>query len=183
MAVAPKDNTKYTKNNWHKKLDKIRMWKRQGQIDLWIAKKMGIKERTLYEWMIKYPEFKQAMSEGRDSLRAALEQTIFTAALTTKKTTKTVKEVIDKKTGDIVTLTDVKTEDISNTTELLKSLGYLSKAWSKGESEVKVEVFASTDAGKVLIAAKDIVIPNADQEEGTQETQDLTHEEPIEEVL
>lgn len=46
-------------------LQKIKSWKGQGLSNAEVADYIGIRRQTLYTWMNKYPEIKQAIQEGQ----------------------------------------------------------------------------------------------------------------------
>lgn len=46
-------------------LQKIKSWKGQGLSNAEVADYIGIRRQTLYSWMNKYPQIKQAIQEGQ----------------------------------------------------------------------------------------------------------------------
>ena len=69
--------TKYERDNWGDKLEVIESWARQGLTDEEIAQKMGIGTRTLYEYKEKYPQFSQALKEGKREADAKVEKALY----------------------------------------------------------------------------------------------------------
>lgn len=58
----------------------IPKWKRQGQKDDWIAKKLGIGITKLKDWKNEYPSFKALFKNGTADLLLELEETLYTRA-------------------------------------------------------------------------------------------------------
>ena len=55
-------------------------WARDGLTDVQIAKNIGINERTLYEWMNKYPQIAQAIKMGKGPVDILVENALFKRA-------------------------------------------------------------------------------------------------------
>ena len=55
----------------------IKGWARDGLTDAEIAKCMGVHQSTLYEWMTKFPEIKDALKKGRRPFIVEIEDTFF----------------------------------------------------------------------------------------------------------
>lgn len=53
---------------------------RQGMIDTEIAKKLGIGERTFYEYQDKYPQFSQAIKKGKAPVDVEVENALLKRA-------------------------------------------------------------------------------------------------------
>lgn len=62
-------------------MKRIRGWARDGFSDMQIAKSIGIFRSTLYEWMKRYPDIKDAIKKGREPLVVDLEDALYRAGL------------------------------------------------------------------------------------------------------
>ena len=85
-----------------------------------ISEKLSISIRTLYQWEKLYPEFKDALEEGRYNADVQVENTLYNRLLTGKKTykRKTVRDPIGQ-----VTLTEeyiTEDEDLSQLVEWMR---------------------------------------------------------------
>ena len=58
----------------------IPKWKRQGQTDEWIAKKIGVGKLKLIEWKKEFPNFANLFKKGKADLLLELEETLYTRA-------------------------------------------------------------------------------------------------------
>ena len=58
----------------------IPKWKRQGQTDEWIAKKIGVGKDKIKEWKKEFPAFSALFKKGKDDLLLELEETLYTRA-------------------------------------------------------------------------------------------------------
>lgn len=56
-------------------------WAREGLTDENIADKIGISTSTLYEWKNKYPEFAEALKEGKEVVDFQVENALLQNAL------------------------------------------------------------------------------------------------------
>ena len=59
----------------------IESWRRCGVTIKDVASNIGIKERTLYSWMSKYPEIKNACEMGREECNYIIENTLVQKAM------------------------------------------------------------------------------------------------------
>lgn len=73
--------TIYKKNGWDKKLGVIEGWARDGLTNEQIAGKMGINPDTLYKYKKKYPEFADALKEGKEVVDYKVEKELLNQAL------------------------------------------------------------------------------------------------------
>lgn len=64
--------TKYSKEMC-KKAEKLA---RKGLIDVQIAEKLSIGERTFYEWKEKYPQFSQSLIQGKKIVNGEVRQSL-----------------------------------------------------------------------------------------------------------
>lgn len=55
----------------------IKGWARDGFNDEAIAQNIGIAAGTLYEWMKKFPEIREALKEGRKPVLVSVEDTFY----------------------------------------------------------------------------------------------------------
>ena len=58
----------------------IPQWKRQGQTDDWIAKKLGVGKNKIIEWKKEQREFWELFKNGKEQLLLELEETLYTRA-------------------------------------------------------------------------------------------------------
>lgn len=58
----------------------IPKWKRQGQKDDWIAKKIGVGKNKIIEWKKEQKEFRELFINGTTELLLELEETLYTRA-------------------------------------------------------------------------------------------------------
>jgi len=68
--------------------DLIPKWKRQGQKDDWVAKKIGIGKDLLIRWKKEHVEFRELFKKGTAELLLDLEETLYTRAKGYIKNTK-----------------------------------------------------------------------------------------------
>lgn len=61
-------------------LENIPKWKRQGQKDTWIYKKIGIGKTLASKWKKEHEKFKEAFENGLNDLLMDLEETLYTRA-------------------------------------------------------------------------------------------------------
>jgi transposase-like protein len=60
---------------------KIEGWARDGLTDEQIAKNMGIKRQTLYDWKKKYPDISDALKRGKEVVDRQVENALLKRAL------------------------------------------------------------------------------------------------------
>ena len=63
------------------KLNLVESWARDGLIDEQIAHNLGINVSTLYEYKNKYPEFTEALKNGKDDIDVQVENALLKRAL------------------------------------------------------------------------------------------------------
>lgn len=63
------------------KLNLVESWARDGLIDEQIAHNLGIGVATLYEYKNKYPEFTEALKNGKDDIDVMVENALLKRAL------------------------------------------------------------------------------------------------------
>jgi hypothetical protein len=61
-------------------IKKVANWARDGLIDREIAKRLGIGERTLYEWKERYPQFAQALKVSKEDADYQVEDSLYKRA-------------------------------------------------------------------------------------------------------
>ncbi len=59
----------------------IEGWAREGMTDAQIASKMGIVDRTLYDWINKFPPISQALKKGKAPVDIEVENALLKRAL------------------------------------------------------------------------------------------------------
>ena len=74
----------------------IPKWKRQGQTDEWIAKKIGVSKYKIQEWKKEFSSFSSLFKKGKDDLLLELEETLYTRA---KGTYIQEEEIVESPTG------------------------------------------------------------------------------------
>lgn len=62
-------------------LTRLEGWARDGLTDEQIAKKMGISKGTLYDWKNKFPEFSNALKNGKEVVDTLVENALLKRAL------------------------------------------------------------------------------------------------------
>lgn len=80
-------------------LTRIEGWARDGFRKTDIAKKMGISESTLYEYIKKYPEISEAIKRGKEPIDFQVENAMLKRALG-YTTTETVEEIYKDENGN-----------------------------------------------------------------------------------
>lgn len=106
----------------------IKRWKRQGSTNPQIAKRLDVNMQYMMKVAKDEPELRAALDQGTEELKAALEDSIYTAALKKTKRTVKTKEVFDKQ-GNIVTLTEVIEEDYIDIGNMIKVMKKLDSSW------------------------------------------------------
>lgn len=80
MGVAMASKKEYGEYVTKEVLENIPKWKRQGQKDTWIAKKIGIGITTLKKWKKNNASFASVFKKGTEDLLMELEETLYTRA-------------------------------------------------------------------------------------------------------
>lgn len=62
-------------------LTRLEGWARDGLTDEQIAQKMGISKGTLYDWKNKFPEFSNALKNGKEVVDTLVENALLKRAL------------------------------------------------------------------------------------------------------
>lgn len=75
MIEQPKETNMYKRIK--KYLPDITEWTRQGATKKDIAEKLNIGRKTLFEWIVKYPELKEAFDAGSDLLFDDIEASLY----------------------------------------------------------------------------------------------------------
>lgn len=75
-------------------------WARDGLTDEQIAKNMGIKRQTLYEWKNKYPDISDTLKKGKEVVDREVENALFKRALGYDFTEVTEERIFDRATGE-----------------------------------------------------------------------------------
>lgn len=80
---------------------KIEGWARDGLIDEQIAKNIGIRAGTLYEWKNRFPEFSEALKRGKEVVDREVENALLKRALGYEYTETTREAVQDPNSGEV----------------------------------------------------------------------------------
>ena len=56
-------------------------WARDGLTNIQIAQNIGIREKTLYEWMNKYSEISKSIKKGKEVVDYAVENALYRKAI------------------------------------------------------------------------------------------------------
>lgn len=62
-------------------LNLVESYAMDGYSDKQIAEKLGIGQSTLYEWLLKYPEFAEALKKGKEAVNAELKIAMMKTAM------------------------------------------------------------------------------------------------------
>lgn len=89
-------------------------WARDGLTDEQIAKNMGVRRETLYDWMKKYPNISNALKRGKEVVDVEVENALLKRALgyTFTETTKELRENPETGNEELV-VTKVVTKEIA----------------------------------------------------------------------
>nr|DAN92268.1 MAG TPA: terminase small subunit [Caudoviricetes sp.] len=80
-------------------LIRIESWARQGLTDEQIAKNMGIKKTTFYDWLNKYPDISESLKKGKAPVDFEVENALLKRAIGFEyEETETVIEEVNGKT-------------------------------------------------------------------------------------
>lgn len=74
---------------------KLKGWARDGLTDIEIWKQIGIGKTTFYKWMKLYPNFANAIKEGREPVIVQVEDAFINSCLGYYKTERTIIEYPD----------------------------------------------------------------------------------------
>lgn len=80
---------------------KIEGWAKDGLIDEQIAKNIGIRAGTLYEWKNRFPEFSEALKRGKEVVDREVENALLKRALGYEYTETTREAVQDPSSGEV----------------------------------------------------------------------------------
>lgn len=95
-------------------LMKIQAWARDGLVDDEIAEHMGISRKTLYEWKNKFPQFSDALKNGKEVVDIMVENALLKRALGYKYKETTKEPVKNQDTGEYeLTITKEVTKEVS----------------------------------------------------------------------
>lgn len=80
---------------------KVEGWARDGLTDEQIAKNIGIRRQTLYDWSKRFSVFSDALKRGKEVIDRQVENALLKRALGYKfdEVTKELGEVVDTETG------------------------------------------------------------------------------------
>lgn len=117
---------------------KLEGWARDGLTDEQIAKNIGIKRTSLYEWKKKYPDISDALKKGKEVVDRAVENALLKRALGYSYT-ETTKELVGTKM--IVTKEVVKEVQPDTTAQIFWLKNRRSDIWrDRKDLEAKVDV-------------------------------------------
>ena len=77
-------------------------WARSGLTNKEIAKNIGISEKTLYEWIEKYPQFGEALKKNKEIADYIVENALFKKATGYEYKEKIAEIIRDPRTGEIL---------------------------------------------------------------------------------
>lgn len=77
-------------------------WARSGLTNKQIAQNMGITEKTLYEWLGKYPQLSEALKKNKEIADFIVENALFKKATGYDYKEKVAEMVRDPRTGEII---------------------------------------------------------------------------------
>lgn len=60
---------------------RVKGWARDGLSDIQICQNMGIGQRTFYEWVERFPQFAQALKEGKEPVDIQVENALLKSAI------------------------------------------------------------------------------------------------------
>lgn len=60
---------------------RVKGWARDGLSDIQICQNMGIGQRTFYEWIERFPQFAQAIKEGKEPVDIQVENALLKSAI------------------------------------------------------------------------------------------------------
>ncbi len=59
----------------------LRGWAREGLTDEQLAKRIGVRRQTIYEWSARFPDIADALKKGREVIDLEVEETLLRRAL------------------------------------------------------------------------------------------------------
>lgn len=103
-------------------LQKIKSWKGQGLSNAEVADYIGIRRQTLYSWMNKYPQIKQAIQEGQQRTVEYIENALM-KKISGYKLQETKRYKTTDKDGNEVTRVEVIEKEVGpDTTAIIYAL-------------------------------------------------------------
>lgn len=117
---------------------KLEGWARDGLTDEQIAKNMGVRTSTLYDWKKKYSEISESLKKGKEVVDRAVENALLKRALGYSYT-ETTKELVETKM--IVTKEVVKEVQPDTTAQIFWLKNRRPDIWrDRKDLEAKVDV-------------------------------------------
>ncbi|WP_347161968.1 helix-turn-helix domain-containing protein [Peptostreptococcus anaerobius] len=117
---------------------KLEGWARDGLTDEQIAKNIGIKRTSLYEWKKKYPDISDALKKGKEVVDRAVENALLKRALGYSYT-ETTRELVGTKI--IVTKEVIKEVQPDTTAQIFWLKNRRPDIWrDRKDLEAKVDV-------------------------------------------
>ncbi|HDP5827250.1 bacteriophage terminase small subunit [Staphylococcus xylosus] len=114
--------TRYSEWLSDEKLQQIKSWKGQGASNAELAEYIGISRQTLYTWMDKYPEIKQAVKEGQQRTVEYIENALM-KKISGYKLQETKRYKTTDKDGNEVTRVEVIEKEVGpDTTAIIYAL-------------------------------------------------------------
>lgn len=114
--------TKYQEWLQDENLQKIKSWKGQGLSNAEVADYIGIRRQTLYSWMNKYPQIKQAIQEGQQRTVEYIENALM-KKISGYKLQETKRYKTTDKDGNEVTRVEVIEKEVGpDTTAIIYAL-------------------------------------------------------------
>lgn len=114
--------TKYQEWLQDENLQKLKSWKGQGLSNAEVADYIGIRRQTLYSWMNKYPQIKQAIQEGQQRTVEYIENALM-KKISGYKLQETKRYKTTDKDGNEVTRVEVIEKEVGpDTTAIIYAL-------------------------------------------------------------
>jgi len=139
-------------------LKRIKGWAFDGLNDEQIAGKMGISKSTFYEWQKKFPDFAEAICEGKEIPDRNVENALYKRA-TGYEYTEVTKER-DPETGALVVTKEVKKTCLPDATSMIFYLK--NRKPEEWRDKQQVELSGGLDIADIIEKARERV-KNADR--------------------
>ena len=130
----------------------IECWTRDGYTKQDIAKRIGIDYTTLYKWYKQYPEFRQALSVGKELVDYRVENALLKSALGYR--TKDVKVTTTLRYGKVVeTIKETTERDVPPSVPAIQTWLYnrAKDKWKNMSSGSRSVLDEMTDDGRIEI--------------------------------
>lgn len=112
------------------KLELVRGWAREGDIEKTIAGKLGVGVSTITRWKNDYPEFAEALKKGKEEIDYEVENALLQSALGFYYTEETVTNQ-----GEVVTIRKYQKPSTTAQIYWLKNRKY--RTWNKDKVQIE----------------------------------------------